>query len=700
MPVDPLTLTLDLSRADRADRPFEFVFASQTYRMHSAGGGVSEATLAWDQALLADLAAMRQPGRDPDVVQRFGDRLRGFLAPTRWPVLEAQLCEAVQQQRRVVVTIRAAAAELYALPWELMTIAATGQHIGELPEVLVRYEWPDTETVPRGPSGRGPSGRGRWLLAWSGHVPAADHEAAIQGARAAATAGFDPARDVLPDASVGRLSRALDAAAQHGPPIEVLHLLCHGTVTGSAFGFALDDDEAPGRVLAVDAAQLRRILAPHAAMLRLVVLSACDGGNVGALGNHAGSVAQDLHRAGIAAVVASRYPLSTSGSGRLARALYAALGRHATIEDAFLAARRSLAEDAQQLDWASLQLYARLADGSQTQLAGAPAADLEAPEVRTQLAQLRAVFRTAREQIALLGGYKAFHDALQELEVPFNAIDRERKRLAASEDASAEASAEAWIELRDPLEELQQRIERTLAALAADELRDEFDMSRRRLGDAAAALTAALAGERARLEAAMHHVRRVIGLDLSSANNRLLATARELGLGEVVAALTAVLDNLTPSGDHAAGDQAAITELARLVASLGALHTTLDALVHEHDQWQEIDNNLRVLVGGGPPAALVEDLELSWPVVRTSIAEIVRVAGGADWTRAVDAAATALAGELARKADAGKCVAGLRSLWRRCNQRFVDVDKQLLGTCEELRGVGDTLDSVLNVVEG
>jgi hypothetical protein len=57
--VDPLTLTLDLSRADRADRPFEFVFASQTYRMHSAGGGVSEATLAWDQALLADLAAMR-----------------------------------------------------------------------------------------------------------------------------------------------------------------------------------------------------------------------------------------------------------------------------------------------------------------------------------------------------------------------------------------------------------------------------------------------------------------------------------------------------------------------------------------------------------------------------------------------------------------------------------------------------------------
>ncbi|HEX3481680.1 MAG TPA: CHAT domain-containing protein [Kofleriaceae bacterium] len=675
---------LELSRAAHAERPFEFVFAPQAYRLHSAGGGLTEATFAWDQALLADLAAIQQVGRDPVVLQRLGDRLREFLASTKWPVLEAQMCDAVKQQRPVVVTFRSAAAELYALPWELLTVEATGQHIGELPGVLVRYEWPDTETVPPA----GPQAAGRLLLAWSGHVPAAEHQAAVQDACAAGRWSFDPEHDALADASCGRLSERLAEATRQGRPIQVLHLLCHGTVTGSAFGFALDDDEAPGRVAAVDAGRLRQILAPHAGTLRLVVLAACDGGNCGALGNHLGSVAQGLHRAGIAGVVASRFPLSTSGSKRLARALYLALCKDAaTLEQAFLAARRHLAEDAQQLDWASLQLYARSADGSETRLAAA-LDSLRGPEVEEQLSQFRALFREARNQIGLLGRYKAFHDILQELEVPFNAVERDRKRLL----ASAEASAEAWNELRDPLEELQQRIGQTLEVLAADRLRDEFALSRRRLTEATAALTAALAGERARLDAAMQHVRRVIGLDLSSANNRLIATARELGLGAVVAALRAVLGNLGRGGA-----EAAIHELTRLVTSLADLHGALEALVHEHDQWQEIDNNLRLLVGSG--AAAADELAVSWPLLRASIAEVVKAGGAADWTRAVDAAAQALDGELARGADAGKSIASLRSLWRRCNQRFVDVDKQLLRTCEQLRQVGDTLDSVLEVID-
>ena len=45
---DPLTLMLELSRAAHAERPFEFVFAPQAYRLHSGGGGLTEATFAWD----------------------------------------------------------------------------------------------------------------------------------------------------------------------------------------------------------------------------------------------------------------------------------------------------------------------------------------------------------------------------------------------------------------------------------------------------------------------------------------------------------------------------------------------------------------------------------------------------------------------------------------------------------------------------
>jgi len=674
-------LTLELARAATAGRPFEFVFAPQRYLLRSAGGGFQDATFPWDDSLLADLTALRLAGRDPVVVQRLGQLLRDFLAPTKWPVNEAEMRDAIKHGRQVVVTIRAAAAELYALPWELLTVEATGQHIGELPGVLVRYEWPETETAPQHP------GADRFLLAWSGHVPAAEHQAAIQHACTTGSRSFDVDQDVLPHVSCGRLSETLKAATKAGRPVGILHLLCHGTAAGSTFGLALNGDEPHNGTVAVDAGRLRQILAPHAGTLRLVVLAACDGGNVGALGNQLGSVAQDLHRAGIAAVVASRFPLSTSGSLRLARTLYLTLlGGPSTLEDAFLAARRHLAEDAEQLDWASLQLYARAADGSATRLVGAATLEeLRTPQVREQLSQFRALFSGARRQIALLGRYKAFHDVLQELEVPFNAIEREKNRLL--------VSPEAWDELRDPLESMQLLLERTLGVLGEERLKDEFAMSRRRLADAAASLAAAMAGEPKKLEGAVHHVRRVLGLDLSSANNRLLATARELGLGAVVAALRSVLANLR----HGRASRASIDELARLVTSLDELHTGLEALVREHDQWQEIDNNLRLLVGSGP-AALDEAL-LSWPLVRASLEAVLQAGDNADWVRSIDPAVKKLDGELDRRAEPGTCIASLRSLWRRCNQRFVEVDRQLLRTCEELQRVGDTLDSVLKVID-
>ena len=117
--------------------------------------------------------------------------------------------------------------------------------------------------------------------------------------------------------SMGRLSSALTSATQAGRPIAILHLFGAWSAHGQHLGIVLDGEDADGSPVVVDAGRLRQLLAPHAATLRLVVLSACDSGNSGALGNQLGSMAQALHRAGIAAVVASRYPLSVSGSIRL-----------------------------------------------------------------------------------------------------------------------------------------------------------------------------------------------------------------------------------------------------------------------------------------------------------------------------------------------------------------------------------------------
>lgn len=361
-------MVLEFARAEKSDDPFEFRFAPQTYLLRGAGGGYQQATFPWDAALLSDLEAVRDAGGDPEVLARLGELLHRFVTPLGWPQLATQIKQARDQRQRVLLTIRSAAAEIYTLPWELLTLGASGEHVGALPEVLLRYEWPETRTTPEKPLPR--TGIGRILLAWSaagGAVPAAEQIEAVTRACAAGFHPLDPTRDVLAHASLRRLGDTLAAAKREGWPISVLHILCHGAPTRGTFGLVLDGDRESDPAITVDAGRLRQVLAPHADMVRLVVLSACDSGNSGQVGNRLGSIAQALHRAGMAAVVASRYPLSVAGSIRFTQDVYTALlERLASLESAILDARADLAGDAAHRDWASLQLYAREADGPDT----------------------------------------------------------------------------------------------------------------------------------------------------------------------------------------------------------------------------------------------------------------------------------------------------------------------------------------------
>jgi WD40 repeat protein len=368
--VEPHTLVLELSRAKNAGDRYAFRMAPQIYNRRFAGGAYKDAELSWDQTLLNAIESLRASRRDPEVVQRLGNTLRAFLEQTGWSREESELSAAVEQQRRVVLTIRSGAAELYALPWELVALGQTMRHVGELPNVLIRYEWADDRpsgTTPERPSPR-PEG-GRILFAWSqqaGDVPAQKHLQAIQDACDEGHHDFDPDRDVLASASLRGLREKL-AEAREGHPIAALHLLCHGGPAGSTFGLILDPDEE-GAPVGIDADRLASLLAEYADMVRLVVIAACDSGNIGPLGNQMGSVAQAIHRAGVAAVIASRYPFSKKGSNEFAASFYRALlVPPCSVEDAFLVARRRLAEvDTGRIDWASVQLYAREADGFDT----------------------------------------------------------------------------------------------------------------------------------------------------------------------------------------------------------------------------------------------------------------------------------------------------------------------------------------------
>ena len=368
---EPLTIVLEFTRTDTREDAYAFRFEPQDYALRSPGGERDRFRIEWSEALLDDLSALRRPQRDPELVQRLGELLRRSLA-AGWREPERLLLAAAREGRRVHITLRSNAAELFALPWELLTVGVGGQHLGgqhlggqhlgEMPEVAMRYEWPDTETAPASPSPR-PEG-GRILLAWSaagGSVPASEHIEAVESSSRSCSGIFERTRDVLADASARTLADALERGATEGEPYAVVHLLCHGAAAGESFGLALDDGQV------IDAGRLRQLIAPHASSLRMVVIATCDGGNIGALGNQLGSVAQALHRAGVQSVIASRYPLSRAGSITLTTALYRSLlVELRSLERALTEARCQLARDAGTLDWASVQLNARASDGDDT----------------------------------------------------------------------------------------------------------------------------------------------------------------------------------------------------------------------------------------------------------------------------------------------------------------------------------------------
>ncbi|XXX77462.1 CHAT domain-containing protein [Sorangium sp. So ce134] len=364
----PREIELHLARTEDAGDPFSFPYGpgrhgTVGYLRTRADGTSADAHFAWDEGVFADLLDLRGPAPDPGRLPNLGARLRRFLGRVGWQADERLLEDL---RRPVQLTLELGAAELFALPWEAVELPS-GARLGKLPHALIRYAWPGSATAPRAPAP--PPENGRILVAWSAGGMGVPHEEQVAAIRGAYREGGHPdehgAVIELGDASLRALGEALAAQA----PVHVLHLVCHGGSVASeraAYGLRLRTADGAGYEV-VEAERLADKLRPHAGMLRLVVLCACHGGDAGEIDSRIGSVALALHRAGIPAVVASRYPLSWDGAGALTEALYRELlVAQGSLEDAFVAARErlaALAADAGGVDWASLQLYARAADG-------------------------------------------------------------------------------------------------------------------------------------------------------------------------------------------------------------------------------------------------------------------------------------------------------------------------------------------------
>ncbi len=372
-PQRPMHITLEFTRTDNASDRYAASGGAHEYICRINGGAAKTAVIDWDTQLADDLVALSANDAQPDVPQCIGNRLKDILASTDWPVHHRRIVEMATSATagQVVVTILSDADEIYAIPWELVS-GDTGQRLDQRPHVLVRYGCRASDRAPSAPESSLAASAmlGRIVLAWSdahGWVPHEDHRQILTGLGASTASGwggFDHQRDEIGRVFYSSLKAAL-AATSARAPANVLHILCHGVHDGDSVGLGFHCDEGSGldRHI-VHADTLRELLAPHARHLRLVVLAACDSGDSGKRGNHLGSVALALHRAGIEAIIAARIQLSTDGATAFANVFYPALlhaaarapnGKpqsiSACVEHAFVQARAAITPGLDRLSW-------------------------------------------------------------------------------------------------------------------------------------------------------------------------------------------------------------------------------------------------------------------------------------------------------------------------------------------------------------
>ncbi len=204
--------------------------------------------------------------------------------------------------------------------------------------------------------------------------PPADEPPTIETTEKDRLASVRGSLRLIPNASVDDI-RNLCATEQ----FTHVHILAHGAVYGVAgeerFGVALCRVNDRTRTDVVSGARLAEALTPLSrdggwrSSPLVVTLATCDSGDQRSVLVPGGSIAHELHVAGIPWVFASQFPLTVRGSVRLAEALYAMLLRGDDPREALYEVRRQLHMLAERdHDWAAVVAYASVPDNFDDQI--------------------------------------------------------------------------------------------------------------------------------------------------------------------------------------------------------------------------------------------------------------------------------------------------------------------------------------------
>ena len=472
----------------------------------------------------------------------------------------------------------------------------------------------------------------------------------------------------------------------------VWHFVGHGSASTDGTMSVLQFEDGTGNAERVSARELNILL--KGSGVRLVMLNACQSAVLGI--DPLRSVAPALIRADVPAVVAMQLSVTDAGARAFAGEFYQALAEGFPIDACVTEGRRAVmgATGLGRADWGVPVVYTRAADG---RLFAPPAtADaaqqpvdagllalrtlMKTPEIYAAVAGGRDQFDDLLHQIGVLSQYKALHDVLQQLDDCMEMIDGERQRLPQDLRAWGRL-AESEPELHAILGEALRLVERSPTdASWARKLERARDEARAGVEQGALEL----------LSRAINRIADVLGAIPWRVNAQLVALAQVLPLPALVRNLAKVAEQMAALAlDEWAASQRAV--FVRGVAALEAIDRRLGQLVRRHDLFQHLDNELRPVESWIEADAI--GLAQLWPDIQPLHAQVCDDLTAA-WAPRLVATATELERSLA---EAG----GQRTamiFWRyrgQVSQSFNTVDADLLKLCDELQGVGRSLEFVL-----
>jgi hypothetical protein len=345
-------------------------------------------------------------------------------------------------------------------------------------------------------------------------------------------------------------------------------------------------------------------------------------------------------------------------------------------------------------DWATPVLFMRTRDGNilppldsavMGRRAGAGLQTLSelvqlSPEIRKAAGDFRAIFETATAEVDVLGDYKELHDLLHQTQFHcYEPIAAEQSRFP------DDLSLENLDSYRHNLGGIIDRLNDVAARKRVSETDTAWfkDMSQ-----AQVELQQAISQQNSdSLKSATRKIRRVIVTQPVRINTRLVDSARDLRLPNLLEALKAIqssLGNLEIEESKKASFQQGLASLERMAVDL-------DQLLGEHDRWQMVDGEIRRIES--LTERDFEELEISWQDLKSLTLPLIE-AIQLDWARNALEACKKLDEALASDNPRNIRMA-FKSFRREANSRFDKVDIDLKTLCGGLRQIGEPLNAIL-----